>query len=526
VSESVEIVVRQPGQEDRVVRIHEGATRIGRAEDNEIVLSDVGVSRRHAQIYVGRGEVTVEDLGSGNGTWCNGYKVESQVVHDGDEIVIDPFTLVFRVRGHARSGSPVASSRNPAPARSPTARLDVVAGAGIAGQSYTITHRGLSIGRSEDRDVVIPDPAASRHHCQLTMQGGEVVLRDMGSANGVFVNAVRVRECTLADGDLVRIGNTEMRFVRPEIGVAQMVESYPPQSQPVASSAAPWATERPPRRRRPLLMILLGGAVAFVAMMLVLGAVIGGAWYLLSQQPPPPVTWAHQPPRWHLDLPPSLAAAPVDTLFDEGMEKMKRDHDARGALQDFYRVKQADPGYRDVDKFATAAGEALVLAALEREFKARAATKARRAEQRDDLLATWRKAKGAAKARAERTLETEFRSDPVVIDALGLDPSPEAQQAEAKVAQAIDQLNANELDAAARLFQEVLASSDDAALRRQVLAQLKLVQPNVARTSADLWQRGVLAEAAGRTDEARDLFTRLAKAHPSNPSARAHLERL
>ena len=129
--ESVEIVVRQPGQEDRVVRIHEGATRIGRAEDNEIVLSDVGVSRRHAQIYVGRGEVTVEDLGSGNGTWCNGYKVESQVVHDGDEIVIDPFTLLFRVRGHARSGSPIASSRNPAPATTSSRAVGARTGGGL-----------------------------------------------------------------------------------------------------------------------------------------------------------------------------------------------------------------------------------------------------------------------------------------------------------------------------------------------------------------------------------------------------------
>ena len=62
--ESVEVIIKQPGQADRVVRLQEGATRMGRAEDNEVVLSDVGVSRRHAQVYVSRGEVTVEDLGS------------------------------------------------------------------------------------------------------------------------------------------------------------------------------------------------------------------------------------------------------------------------------------------------------------------------------------------------------------------------------------------------------------------------------------------------------------------------------
>ena len=46
VIESVELMIKQPGHADRTVRLPEGATRLGRAEDNEVVLSDVGVSRR------------------------------------------------------------------------------------------------------------------------------------------------------------------------------------------------------------------------------------------------------------------------------------------------------------------------------------------------------------------------------------------------------------------------------------------------------------------------------------------------
>ena len=203
--ESVEVVIHQPGHPDRVVMLREGASRLGRAEDNEVVLSDVGVSRRHAQIYISSGEVTIEDLGSGNGTYYNGYRVQSQPLQDNDEVVIDPFVITFKITGQAPANTAKSSDSTPA-------RLEVIVGTGMAGSSYPIQARGLSIGRSEDRDVVIPDPAASRHHCSILLQGDEYVLRDMGSANGIFVNAVRIRDCTLADGDLIRIGNTEMSF--------------------------------------------------------------------------------------------------------------------------------------------------------------------------------------------------------------------------------------------------------------------------------------------------------------------------
>ena len=82
--ESVEMIIRQPGHPDRVVRLQEGATRLGRSEDCEIVLSDVGVSRRHARLLVARDQVQVEDLGSGNGTYYRGRRVEREVLHDGD----------------------------------------------------------------------------------------------------------------------------------------------------------------------------------------------------------------------------------------------------------------------------------------------------------------------------------------------------------------------------------------------------------------------------------------------------------
>ena len=50
--EGVELIIRREGYPDRVELLEEGNTRLGRAEDNEIVISDIAVSRRHAQISV------------------------------------------------------------------------------------------------------------------------------------------------------------------------------------------------------------------------------------------------------------------------------------------------------------------------------------------------------------------------------------------------------------------------------------------------------------------------------------------
>lgn len=535
--DSVELLIKQPGHADRTVRLPEGATRLGRAEDNEVVLSDVGVSRRHAQVYVSRGEVTVEDLGSGNGTYYNGYRIQSQPVQDGDEIVIDPFVLQFRVRGvkaPEKAATPAGQPDRGAPA---PARLEVVVGTGMAGSSYPITTRGLSIGRSEDRDVVIPDPASSRHHCQITLQGGEYVLRDMGSANGVFVNAVRVRECTLADGDLIRIGNTEMRFVRYDEGAADST------TQVVQGTADPYAQQQwnepavgqprvvredPPVRRRssrPVVAMLVGAVLVFGAMVVLLIVVLVIVAVLVSMRPSGPPVYPAQAPRWSLKLPAGLAQAPVDDLFEEGREKMRLG-DRRGALQDFYRVLQADPGYRYVDKFAYAVGEYMVLDVLQREFEQRAAVRTERDAERDRLLRDFQVGNRSTRLSAENKLKRKFKEDPVVIEALNLPAPAQMVAIERDAATATDQMASGKYDEAALTFERILETSEVPAVRRQAVANLRLSMREVARGSSDAWSDAVMLEVEGKVSEARAMFQAVQKDHPANPSAAAHLKRL
>jgi pSer/pThr/pTyr-binding forkhead associated (FHA) protein len=553
VIEAVELMIKQPGHADRTVRLPEGATRLGRAEDNEVVLSDVGVSRRHAQVYVSRGEVTVEDLGSGNGTYYNGYRVQSQPVQDGDEIVIDPFVLQFRVRGAqpqrgstpagvGGGGGGLAPIGNLDRSQPPPARLEVVVGTGMAGSSYPITSRGLSIGRSEDRDVVIPDPAASRHHTQISLQGGEYVLRDMGSANGIFVNAVRVRECTLADGDLIRIGNTEMRFVRYDEGAAdnttQVVpgSSYPEPyvqqrewNEPTVGqpSRAMQSMEPPARRRssRPLLAMLFGGMLVFVGMLAVTVVLLVGVFVAIKLRPEGPPVFEAARPRWSLKLPTGLEAAPVDKLFDDGRNKM-RQGDRRAALQNFYRVLETDPGYAYVDKFAFAAGEFMVIEVLEKEFAARLAVQTEKNSERERLLRDLQAGARTSRLRAETILKRKFKDDPVVIEALNLAAPQAFVEVEKAAADATAEMANGKYDDAALQFTKVLEDSVVPATRKQALASLKLSQKEVARASAAEWKKAILFEAEGKKADARASFQAVQKAHPANASAPLHLKRL
>jgi len=74
---------------DKTVMLPEGVHSIGRMADCWLVLDDDMVSRYHARLHVGAADATVEDLGSRNGTYVNGERVDGRrVLRDGDRIRI------------------------------------------------------------------------------------------------------------------------------------------------------------------------------------------------------------------------------------------------------------------------------------------------------------------------------------------------------------------------------------------------------------------------------------------------------
>jgi pSer/pThr/pTyr-binding forkhead associated (FHA) protein len=70
-------------------------TTIGRSPDCDIFLDDVTVSRRHAVIARDSSGLTIEDLGSLNGTFLNRKRIESSLLSDGDELQVGKYRLSF-----------------------------------------------------------------------------------------------------------------------------------------------------------------------------------------------------------------------------------------------------------------------------------------------------------------------------------------------------------------------------------------------------------------------------------------------
>lgn len=83
---------------------------------------------------------------------------------------------------------------------------------GSSGTTHAIDREHFKIGRSSACHMVLDDLQASRIHAQVVNIGGKEVLEDLGSANGTFVNDLRIKKRILEPGDLIRIGATELRY--------------------------------------------------------------------------------------------------------------------------------------------------------------------------------------------------------------------------------------------------------------------------------------------------------------------------
>jgi putative nucleotidyltransferase with HDIG domain len=73
----------------------------------------------------------------------------------------------------------------------------------------------VTVGRVAQCEIHIDDQAVSRRHCTLELRGSDLVVTDLASANGTFVNERQVKSWTAAPGDLIRVGSTILEYRNP-----------------------------------------------------------------------------------------------------------------------------------------------------------------------------------------------------------------------------------------------------------------------------------------------------------------------
>jgi pSer/pThr/pTyr-binding forkhead associated (FHA) protein len=97
-------------------------------------------------------------------------------------------------------------------------------------------------GRGYKNDIKIEDPSVSNAHAQIIVEQGRVIIKDLGSMNGTFINGAPVQEAELHAGESLRLGAVELVFQddKPE---PELVEGVPVPN-PIAAEALRAARER------------------------------------------------------------------------------------------------------------------------------------------------------------------------------------------------------------------------------------------------------------------------------------------
>ncbi|MBN2490724.1 MAG: FHA domain-containing protein [Planctomycetes bacterium] len=104
------------------------------------------------------------------------------------------------------------------------------------GQSFRVTERA-AIGRLADNDVPLPDASVSRHHARLVVEAGRLLVRDLASANGTFVNDERIDSGELRAGDVLRIGKVALRVASAAAPVVPPPPAAAPEPPPPPTTA-------------------------------------------------------------------------------------------------------------------------------------------------------------------------------------------------------------------------------------------------------------------------------------------------
>ena len=280
-----------PHGERQDVILREGETSLGSAASSAVAISGDGVQPIHASLLLDRRGLTLIIREGGQSTHVNARPVrEKAIVRLGDLISIGNVLLAVRpdsdanVTGRVPPKSPVeetmAEITNETRYRMspPKAVLRGVSGP-YFGKVIPVAGR-LVIGRGNDCDLVLDEAEMSRRHAMVEVTPAGIWLRDLGSANGTYVNGVQVRDAVLFTGDqlafdrnrfLIEAPGTptrpagldvaEISGEKPRVEVTQTMQAIRPES--MRSDAVVPATEaQPDRQGSPWLLIVVGALIA------------------------------------------------------------------------------------------------------------------------------------------------------------------------------------------------------------------------------------------------------------------------
>jgi pSer/pThr/pTyr-binding forkhead associated (FHA) protein len=118
---------------------------------------------------------------------------------------------------------------------------------GLTGRAHELNVDRTTIGRVEDNMFQIAEPSVSSHHCEVHLRGNEVLIRDLNSTNGTFINNEKITESVLKPGQTLRLGNVELKLDAPGAAAPAPGSTAAPASAPAPAKRQVEATMVIPR---------------------------------------------------------------------------------------------------------------------------------------------------------------------------------------------------------------------------------------------------------------------------------------
>lgn len=196
--------------------IVENLCTIGRGVGNMLVLPTSTVSELHAKLILHDGRLFLQDNKSAYGSYVNGTKVKYKELKPGDVITLGNihFDVLEVDETSLVATLPLAK---PLPQAYSADKWQLVSDSSwLAGKVFDLKGESTILGRGRDCDIVIPGTHLSRRHAEIRKQPGGLVLQDLGSSNGCYLNEVRIQgEQSVRVGDRLRFDVYSFRVQGP-----------------------------------------------------------------------------------------------------------------------------------------------------------------------------------------------------------------------------------------------------------------------------------------------------------------------